>query len=776
MAGRFSGQSIERIEDDRLLRGRGAFVGGFRRDGMAHVAFVRSPHAHARITSIDCTRALALPGVRAVYTGDDIAAVMVAPMAIAGPPDLKTAPFWPVARDKVRFVGDPVAVVVADSEVIAHDARDLVDVDYEPLPAVVDIEQACDPASTPLWDELGGNVAIREQHEWGDVADAFARARHVVRRRFVQHRVTHAPMEPRAAIASYEPVTGRLRYEASHKRPHPLKLAVSGLLGIPFPDIHICAGDIGGGFGSKGQITREDVALCAVAKLYGRPVKWVETRSENLAVAGHARDESLDVEAAVDDDGRVFGLRVAMTLDAGAYPMLPFPASFFATLVRMLLPNAYRIPAYRFDSTVVYTNKASYISYRGPWAVETWVREAMMDAIARELDLTPEEVRRRNLFAADDLPTRTTTGATVDGITARETLERAVELLDVEKFRAEQREARARGRLLGLGLATFIEIAPGPPDFAPLVGFDLPSETASARIDPTGHVTISTWQVPQGQSHETTLAQVVADELGVDLSDVRIVWGDSATTPFNTISTGGSRSATMATGAAVGATRLVKNMVVRIAAHMLEANEADIEIVDRSVRVRGTPSRAIPLADVARTAWFAPSSLPDGLRQGLEASYDHRVPHGGWTSATHAAIVEIDPETGEVRVLRYLVVEDCGELINPAVVEGQIMGGVAQGIAQVLYERIHYDLDGQLLTSSLADYLVPSAADLPSIEIEHLELGPYADVPRGVGEGGMIGAPAAICNAVSDALAPFGVEVERQHLSPERVLSMINRR
>lgn len=659
MAGRFTGQSIERVEDDRLLRGRGAFVGGLRRDGMAHAVFVRSPHAHARIRSVDVTRARARPGVLAVYTGDDIASAMVSPMVLVGPPALKVAPFWPVARDKVRFVGDPVAVVVATTEAIAPDARDLVVVDYEPLPAVTDIDTALDDRAAALWDELGDNVAIREQQEWGDVESAFAQAATVVRRRFVQHRVTHAPMEPRAAVASYDPATGRLHYDASHKRPHPLKLALSTMLGIPFPDVHVRAGDIGGGFGSKGQITRDDVALCAAAKLFGRPIKWVETRSENLAVAGHARDETLDVEAAVDGDGSVLGLRVAMRLGAGAYPMLPFPASFFATLVKMLLPNAYRIAAYRFDSTAVYTNKASYISYRGPWAVETWVREAMLDAIARELGISPEEVRGRNLYAAPDLPARTTTGVTLDGISARETLDRAVELLDLDKLRAKQREARAQGRLLGVGLATFVEIAPGPPDFAPLVGFDLPSETAWARIEPTGHLTISTWQVTQGQGHETTLAQAAADELGVPVENVRI---------------------------------------------------------------------------------------------------------------------EVDADTGAVDILRYLVVEDCGALVNPAVVDGQITGGVAQGIAQVLHERLHYDDDGQLLTASLADYLVPSAADLPPIEIEHLQLGPYADVPRGVGEGGMIGAPAALCNAVSDALAPFGVEVDVQHLSPERVRAMITRR
>jgi carbon-monoxide dehydrogenase large subunit len=775
MAGRFTGQSIERREDDRLLRGAGTFAAANSKAGMVHAVFVRSTHAHARVTRVDAVDACALPGVVAVITGADVIAAMTGPMVLVGPPNLKVAPFWPLATDKVRYVGDPIALVVAETPAIAADAAELVDVHYEPLAPVVAMEHAADAASAPLWDELATNVATENVMAWGEVDAVFAAADRVITRRYVQHRISHAPMEPRSAIAAYDAGSGWFEYEVSHKRPHPLKMTFSQLLGIPFPDVHVSTGDIGGGFGSKGQITRDDLALAATAKILGRPVKWVETRGENLMVAGHAREETLEVDAAVDGDGRVRGLRVRMLLDAGAYPMLPFPASFFSTLVAMLLPNAYRIEAYSFDSTVVYTNKASYISYRGPWAVETWVREAILDAVGRELDITPEEMRRRNLFSPEHLPAHTTTGISLSNITARETLERAVELMDLDGFRATQATARAEGKWVGLGFATFIEIAPGPPDFAKLVGFDLPGETAWARIEPTGHVTVSTWQVSQGQSHETTIAQVVADEMGVPIEMVRIVAGDSATTPWNTLSTGGSRASTMASGAAVGATRMVKDMVLAIAANMLEASEADLEIADSTISVRGTPTKSVELVDVARAAWFAPSSLPDGLRQGLEATCDFKVPPtGGWTAATHCCWVEIDPETGSIAIPRYLVVEDCGTLINPAVVDGQIIGGVIQGIAQTLYERHVYDDDGNLLTSSFADYLVPSAADLPSIEIEHLEFEPLHEInSRGVGEGGMIGAPAALCNAVSDALAPLGIEVEQQHLSPEYVRSLI---
>lgn len=772
MAGRFTGQSIERVEDQRLLRGQGRFAAGISRVGMRHIAFVRSTQAHARLVAIDTSAARAVPGVVAVLTAEDLAKVMTGPIVVMVPPNVKVAPFHPLATTKVRLVGDPIAMVVAESEAIAHDAAALVEVTYESLPAVVDMAGAEAPDAPVLWDELGTNLAFHDSSTWGDVEGVFAAASRVVTRRYVQHRYCHAPMEPRCSVATY--TQGTLLYEASHKRPHPLKMSFAALFGIPFPDVRVVARDIGGGFGSKGQVTREDVAVVAAARIVGGAVRWNETRSENLLTAGHAREETLELDYAVEPDGRVHGVRVRMKIDVGAYPMLPFPPSMFSGLVKFLLPNAYKFDAYQFDADVLYSNKASYIAYRGPWAVETWVREAMFDAVARELGLTPEDVRRINMFSAPDLPGIGTIGVTLTGITARECLERAVEMMDLPTFRAEQQKARAEGRLVGLGFASFIEIAPGPPDFAKLVGFDLPGETATARLEPSGHLVIGTWQVSQGQGHETTMAQTAADEFGIPLHMVRIEQGDSANSPFNTMSTGGSRSATMATGATLSATRAVKQQVLAIAAHMLEASEHDLEIVDSTVQVKGTPARAIGVADIARAAWFAPSSLPAGQGQGLSAVVDFRVPEGGWAGGTHCCWVEIDPETGEITIPRYLVVEDCGTLINPAIVDGQITGGVMQGIAGVLYEKLQYDPDGQLVTSSFADYLVPSAADLPSLEIEHMESAPLHEVnSRGVGEGGMIGAPAALCNAVSDALAHLGIEVVEQHLSPQKVREML---
>jgi carbon-monoxide dehydrogenase large subunit len=769
MTARLTGQSIERVEDERLLRGGGRFAAGIARHRMLHLAFVRSPAGHGRLRSVDVSGALAVPGVVAAFTGEDVAAALTGPMALVVPPTLAVPTFWPLAVGKVRLVGDPVAVVVAESPAAAADGVDAVVVDVEPLPAVVTVDQALDERAL-LWDELGTNVLGRDAASFGPVDELFAAASRVVTRRYALHRVCHAPLEPRAGVAEYDPASGRLTYEASHKRAHVLKLALSGLLGLPFPDVHVRCGDIGGGFGSKGQTTREDVALCAVAKLLpGRPVKWVETRSENLMTAGHARDEDLEVDAAVEPDGRVRALRVRMRMDAGAYPMAPFPPTLFATLVKTLLPNAYRLDGYAFESTVVYTNKASYISYRGPWAAETFVRERLLDDVARELGLRPEDVRRVNLLRAEDQPTRLITGPSLTGVTARETMERAIELLDLPALRS--RQAAGGDRVLGIGWATFIENAPGPADFAPSVGFDLPSETAWARLEPSGHLTVQTWQVTHGQSHETTLAQVCADELGLPIDRVRIVYGDSETTPFNTISTGGSRAGTMAHGATRGATRIIKEQVLRIAAGLLEASEDDLELVDGNVQVRGVPARALPLADVARAAWFAPGSLPAGQPQGLTASFDFEVPvDGGWTSATHACVVGLDPETGALDIERYLVVEDCGQVINPMVVDGQIRGGAAQGLASVLYERLVYDDDGQLLTSTFADYAVPAACDLPPIEVHHLHHEPLHETDyRGIGEGGMIGAPAALANAVADALAQVGATLDGADLFPAAI-------
>jgi carbon-monoxide dehydrogenase large subunit len=772
MVDRFVGARVPRVEDPRLLTGRGRFVDDVVLPGTLEAAFVRSTQPHARIASIDTGAAAALPGVVAVITGDQLAAV-VRPMRQRGPAGLRTPEFFALARDRVRCVGDPIAIVVADTRYRAEDAADVVEVDYDPLEPVPDAERALRAGAPRLYDELADNIAYSDRWDYGDVDAAFAAADRVVRETFRQHRHANVPMETRGGLASYVPATDELVYYASHKAPHSLRYQLSQLLGHPEHRINVICGDVGGAFGQKGPTAREDVAVCAAARMLGRPVKWIEDRNENLTIGGQAREDTLEVEAAVRGDGTILGLRVRMTMDQGAYPGLPIPISMFPSLVRLLLPGAYRIRDYSFESVVAFTNKDRYVSYRGPWAVETWARERLLDLIARDLGIDRVEIRRRNLLRDDEFPTELCTGPTLARTTVRQTLERAAEGIGWTEFADLRRQARAEGRYIGLGLASFIEIAPGPPNFAAMAGFDLQTERARARLEPDGHLVIFTSQAPHGQGHETTLAQVAADELGIPLGAVRVVHGDTLSTPFSVVGSGGSRSATMGSGAALGATRMVKQQVLRIASTLLEAAEEDLEITEGNVHVRGVPTRGLGLDEVAAVAYLTPSALPPGMPPAIEATCDFRIPDGGWAQATHACVVEVDLETGQVSILRYLVVEDCGTMINPAVVEGQVRGGVAQGIGGVLYERSAYGGDGQFLAGTFMDYLVPTAMEIPRIEIDHIESPASHEVNyRGVGEGGAIGAPAALTSAIDDALSPLGVRITEQYLPPARILEL----
>ncbi|HZQ56487.1 MAG TPA: xanthine dehydrogenase family protein molybdopterin-binding subunit [Acidimicrobiales bacterium] len=771
MSVKFIGATVNRVEDPRLLTGRGRFVDDVRLPGMLHAAFVRSTVPHGRVTNVDAAAARALPGVVAVLTASDLNGVC-APLQQQGPPQLRTPVFHVLATDRVRFVGDPLAIVIAESRYVAEDACDLVVVDIEPLPPIASAADALQPGAARLYDELPDNIAYFGEFDYGDVDAAFAGATRVVRHTFAQHRYAGVPMETRGGVAAYDPASGELVYHAAHKAPHSLRMQLSRVLAQPEHRTNVLCGDVGGAFGQKGQTGREDLVVCAAAKLLGQPVKWIEDRSENLTAGGQAREETLELSAALGPGGEILGLAVTFTMDAGAYPSLPIPMSMYPDLVRVLLPNGYRVPAYRFVGRVVFTNKDHYVSYRGPWASETWARERLIDLIASELGIDRVEVRRRNLYTPDDMPTAMVTGPLLDAITVRETLERAVAACDYDGFRDRQLAARADGRLIGLGLATFIEIAPGPPNFAGLVGFDLQTERATVRVEPDGGVLVLTGQSPHGQGHETTLAQVVAEELGTPIEQVKVVHSDTRLTPFLVTGTGGSRSATMASGAVLGAAREVRAQVVKIAAELLEAAPDDLDITDGRAHVRGSAAPSVSLAEVAARAYLMPSSLPEGMAQGIAATYDFRIPTGGgWSQATHCCVVEVARETGRVDIVRYIVVEDCGTMINPAVVEGQIRGGVAQGIGGVLYERSAYGDDGQFLASTFLDYLLPTACEVPDIEVHHLESAPTHEVNfRGVGEGGTIGAPAALTNAIADAI---GVPVRESYLPPSRVLELL---
>jgi carbon-monoxide dehydrogenase large subunit len=767
-AQRYVGSSVKRSEDPRILTGAGRYVDDIKLPGMLHAAFVRSPLAHARLLNVDVSAAAALPGVVAVLTGADLDAVTnrgqdplltMIGMA-AGLPEHTL-----LATDTVRLVGDPVALVVAESRYLAEDGCELVDVDYDGLPPVANAAAALDPDSTPVFAALGSNVIGRTGRRYGDVAGTFAAADQVAEFHLDVHRHQPVPMEGRASIASYDPASGVLTMYAATQSVHLTRMALAERLGLEQDQVRVLAGDIGGSFGLKIGATREEIAIAAASRALGRPVKWIEDRGENLTVSGQAREESFDVRAAVSKDGDLLGLDVKMVIDTGSYPVM---GTMVPYVIEGMMPGPYKLAAFGFESTAVTTNKASYVSYRGPWASETFVRERVIDLVARDLGLDPFEVRLRNVAPRTDPPLAMITGRPLVGVTTRESLERVAEMVDIAAFRRRQARERTRGRYLGLGVATFIEGAPGP-RVPGAGGGALGDEAMRLRLADDGVVTLFTGQMPHGQSHQTTLAQIAADEFGVPFEQVRVVVGDSRVVPFGL--TGGSRSATMTGGAALHGARQLKDKVLGFAAQLMEVSPQDLDITNGRVEVRGDPDSALDVAEVARQA--ASDQPHDDARLEVQVTFDGG--ESGWSGGSHAAIVEVDTETGLVTIERYVAAEDCGVLINPAVVEGQIRGGIAQGIGAVLLERSAYDEDGNFQSATFMDYLLPTACEIPRMEIAHLETVPLdADVNfRGVGEGGMIVAPPTLVNAIEDALAPFGVRIYEQHLPPSRILELI---
>ncbi|HVF32573.1 MAG TPA: xanthine dehydrogenase family protein molybdopterin-binding subunit [Acidimicrobiales bacterium] len=768
LAQRFVGESVKRSEDLRILTGTGSYVDDVQLPGMLHAAFLRSPIAHGRITGIDLTAARQLPGVVAVYDGAGMQGLLAETAKAPGIFGPAPVDFTLLATDKVRVVGDPVAVVVAESRYVAEDALELIEVDYDDLPPVATAAQAIDPESTPIFTDLGSNVITGpDTNTHGDVEAAFARADRVVRANLKVHRHQNVPMECRGVVADWDPSNESLTIHGSNQGVGIAKMVLSGQLGVPAHQVRVLCGDIGGSFGLKIGTGREEIATAALSKALGKPVKWIEDRNEHLAFSGHAREETLDAECAFTNDGEILGLKVSMVVDTGAYPGM---GAMLGRMVEGMMPGPYSLEALEFTFRAVVTNKAQYVAYRGPWASETFCRERMVDLVARELGLEPLEVRRRNIPFQGENPGNMITGRSLTSATARESLEKMAELVDVGAFRERQAAARAEGRYLGLGMATYIEAAPGPRAEG---GGGLGSEQMRMRLDDDGVVRVFTAQMPHGQSHQTTLAQIAADEFGVPMELVEVVVGDSDQVPFGF--TGGSRSATMAGGAALHNARDLRQKVLDVASHLMEASADDLEIVEGSVAVKGVPVSARSLASIAAAA-AVEGALPEGVDGTLEVARNYDGGKGGWSGGTHCCIVEVDAETGLVDIERYVVVEDCGKLINPAVVDGQVRGGVAQGIGAVLLERSAYDPEtGQFLAGTFLDYLLPTTTEVPRIETHHLETVPLdPDVNfRGVGEGGMVVSPATVCNAIEDALAPFGVKVEEQHLPPLRILELI---
>ena len=762
------GARINRVEDPRLLTGRGTFVDDISLPGQLHAYFVRSPVAHARVTSIDTAAARAMPGVHAVLTAADLSPHVREQWHTAVGKDSPDTPRPPLAEDIVRFVGDPVALVVADTRYLAEDAGELVEIDYEQLPAVIDYLTA-DTNETLVHEAHGSNViGAMGGLPASMLADDYAAAAHVTSASIYQQAYCAVPMECRALLADYRPTTGEYTLYAATQAPHEWRLFCSRLIGIPEHQVRVIMRDTGGGFGQKVIVQRDDMVIMLAGYLIGRPIKWAEDRRENLLSAGKSRRESADLKMAFDAEGRIVAEQIDFVQDSGAYPT-PWPVST-AAAVCVIFPGPYRVPAGKCAFTVktVYTNTSGRTAYRGPWAYETLAREVLIDISAREMGMDPAELRRRNLLRTDELPYTNPNGMPYNGITPMETFEQALEILGYDAFRAEQKAAREQGRYIGVGISTYVE--PSTPGFG-----SYGSEAATIRIEPSGKVMVYIAGGSTGNSIETTVVQLAADALGCNVEDVGTIQGDTALTAFGA-GAAGSRSGSMTAGAINETAKILRERLVTLAAHKLEAAPGDIELVNSTAAVVGDPTTAITFAELAAAAYFSPMSLPPGMQAGLEASARYTSVAGSiFVNATHVCTCEVDVRTGQVTLLRYIVSEDCGPMINPNVVEGQIAGGVVQGIGGALLENLAYDDDGNPITTTFMDYLLPTATEVPLIEYGHIATSsPGPGGYKGVGEGGAIGAPPAVVNAVADALAPFNVRLTTLPLTPEYLLTQIN--
>jgi len=775
----YVGRSIPRREDQRMLRGRTSFVADVRLPGMLSAAFLRSPHAHARLVSVDVAPALRVPGVVAAFSGRDLADVLP-PLP---DPQVSFPERWRqgvvhrvnipqpriLAVDKVRHVGEAVAVVVALDRYAAEDAVEKIAVVFDPQPAVIDPEDALLPDAPLIHQTLGTNLMGEFRIEKGDVDGAFRDAPQVLRSRFTHHRYTAVPMEGRGAVSAYDARTGTLTTWCSTQMVHAVRRATSALLGMPEARVRCIAPDVGGGFGAKGMVYPEDVLVAYLTRTLGRSVQWLEDRREHFVSTIHARDQIHDAEVAFERDGRILAVRDRMIQDAGAWNPLGLVTAY-NTAAHLLGP--YAVPHYRLEAKVAATNKVANAPYRGAGRPEgVFVMERLVDLIAHHLGRDPAEIRARNMIPPEampyavGIPYRDGSPVVYDSGDFPRALQLALDALGgLDDIRRRQREARRERRYLGLGLACYTE--------GTGVG---PFEGATVRVDSTGAISVASGTCSQGQGHETAFAQVAADLWRVPLDGVVITTGDTAAIPAG-LGTIASRSAVVVSAAIHEASRRVQQKAFELAAQALECAPEDLELREGRVGVRGVPGRSLTLAQLARAAhpgWD--HRRPQGMEPLLEATSYYEPPTVTWAYAAHAAMVEVHPETGEITIHRYVVAHDAGTVINPRIAEGQIHGGVAQGLGAATLEELVYDEGGQLLTTTLMDYVLPSAVEVPTMEVIHLEhpspLNPLG--VKGLGEGGAIAPPAAIANAVSDALRPFGIECNRLPIRPDRIVDAL---
>ena len=784
--GRHIGQRRSRVEDARLLTGAGGFVDDVELSGMLHAAFVRSPHAHARVLGIDIERALALDGVDAVVTGQDLRGVVEPFVSALGRPEVRTLVRDVLAVDRARHVGDAVAVVVGDSRYVAEDGCELVRVEYEPLPAVADPCRALEPDAPQLDPSAPGNLVADITLESGEVPALFDAADHVFRKRLKAQRHWGAPLEADGVVASFDATIGELTIWCTTQMPHPTQALIAAVLGLPASQVRVIARDMGGGFGSRARTSIEEAVIPALARMLRRPVKWIADRSETLIAGVHAKEMVVDLGIAVRD-GWFVAMRADVISDAGAYSLFPFTSMVDALSAPAAIPGIYQPSAVAYRTRSVLTNKSWSGPYRGiGQGVSQVVRELLIDEIARALNEDPVELRLRNM-ASGERPYRTPTGLGYDGGSYRQALRAVCEMIDYDGVRGEQQRRRAAGHAscLGIGVGPYVEFSGWSGELGHAHGY--PSDyfdSATVSVGPDGSVVISTGAQSHGQGHETTLAQVAADGLGVRPEDIVVREGDTATSAWG-MGTWGSRTAVIYGGAVLRAAREVRERIAQLAGHMLECDPADVVIEDGLVWVSGSPSTAIAFADVAGFAYFGTEiaghsasrgGRPAELELPLSVTRSYSPPQT-FSNGAVAAVVEVRPDTGVVNVERIAFVEDCGTMLNPMIVDGQIRGSVAQAIGAALFEELSYAEDGSFLSPTLQDYLLPTTLDMPAIEIGHLATpSPLTEGGiKGMGEVGMVCGPAVIACAVADALAPLGVSVDRLPLDPDAVLEAIRR-
>ena len=770
----FVGRALKRKEDPRLITGRGTYTDDIVLPGMLYAAIVRSPEAHARITSIDTSAAKELPGVEAVFTGEDLSDLEApCPMVFAPPGvEMRVPDHWPLARDKIGYVGQAVAVVVGRDKYGVVDAAEHVIVEYDPLPVVTDPEKALEDGAPIIHEEYGTNKVFEWSLPGGDVEAAFRDSDVVVEKRIVNHRTAGAAIEPRSVVADWR--EGKLTLWSSTQIPHICRVILSIQLGLSEDKIRVVAPEVGGAFGSKLQVYGEEVLACWLARRLGKPVKWTATRSEEMLATHHGRDQIDYIRIGAKRDGTVTGIHAKIIQDCGSYHLIEGPV--IPTFSACVMGGCYKFDAIQTDIVGVFTNKFTTDAIRGAGRPEaTHMIELTMDELAKELGMDPLELRRKNFI--EEFPSERPHGFIYDSGNYHGTLDRCLEMLDLQAFRREQAELRDRGVYRGVGFSTYVEIcglgpsrALGPDGWGMQGGY---FESGQVRVHPTGSVTVYTGTSPHGQGHETSFAQIVADRLGVSPDVVDVIHGDTNTGPFGK-NTYGSRSIAVGGEAIARAAEKVQDKAKRIVAHKLEAAPEDIELSDGKFQVRGSPEKSMTLADVAGEAYI-PADLPEGMEAGLDEMCFYDPENFVWPFGAHACISEVDVETGRVDIVRYIAVDDCGPAINPKLIDGQIHGGIVHAVGQVLYEQVVYDAEGQLVTGTFVDYALPSAADVPSFETDRTETPSPTNTlgVKGVGEAATIACSPAVVSSVIDALRPLGVTYIDMPLTPMRVWQAI---